>query len=119
MGDDAAMIGFVKHDSGKPRTELLPPRALLAVSRVLALGAAKYGADNWHRCKEPTRYVGAALRHLFAHMAGEKTDAESGESHLAHAASCLLFLAELDERAVDRTPNRPLDPALILPRANH
>jgi hypothetical protein len=89
---------FVKHDSGKPRAELLPPRALLAVSRVLALGAAKYGPDNWHRCTEPRRYVGAALRHVLAYMAGEKTDAESGESHLAHAACCILFLLELDER---------------------
>jgi len=89
---------FTKHDANKPRTDLLPPRALLAVSRVLALGAAKYGADNWHRCQEPARYLGAALRHVFAHMAGEKVDAESGESHLTHAACCLLFLMELGEK---------------------
>lgn len=89
---------FVKHDAGKPRAELLPPRALLAVARVLSLGAAKYGADNWHKCRDPQRYVGAALRHVLAHMSGEKRDPESGESHLTHAACCLLFLVELDER---------------------
>jgi len=89
---------FTKNDAGKPRTDLLPPRALLAVSRVLALGASKYGADNWSKCQEPARYLGAALRHVLAHMAGETTDAESGESHLAHAACCLLFLVELGEK---------------------
>jgi hypothetical protein len=106
MGEDAmrgwdvapALKEFVKHDTGKPRTDLLPPRALLGVSRVLALGAAKYGADNWSKCQEPARYLGAALRHVFAHMAGEAKDAESGESHLAHAACCLLFLLELGEK---------------------
>lgn len=89
---------FTKYDKSKPRTDLLPPRALLAVSRVLALGASKYGADNWSKCQEPARYLGAALRHVFAHMAGEKVDAESGESHLAHAACCILFLLELGEK---------------------
>lgn len=123
MGDDAALVqsvrawtpspaidptiqprsivgepAFTKHDAGKPRTDLLPPRALLAVSRVLALGASKYGADNWTKCQEPARYIGAALRHVFTHMAGEKVDAESGESHLTHAACCLLFLVELGEK---------------------
>ncbi len=94
-----ARAEFVKHDTGKPRADLLPPRALLAVARVLALGAKKYGPNNWHKCQEPPRYVGAALRHVLAYMSGEKRDAESGESHLAHAACCVLFLLELDERS--------------------
>lgn len=108
MGEDAAMpaeiknwkpspeLGeFVKHDGTKPRTDLLPPRALLAVSRVLTLGAAKYGAYNWKKCPDPARLVAASLRHILAHMTGEERDPESGESHLAHAVCSLLFLLEL------------------------
>lgn len=86
---------FTKHDANKPRTDLLPPRALLAVSRVLAYGAKKYGADNWKKCDDPGRYIGAALRHVFEYMAGKRHDEETGESPLAHAACDLMFVVEL------------------------
>lgn len=82
-----------KDDAGKPRMELLPPVALEAVARVLTYGAQKYGAENW-RGVERSRYIGAALRHVFAHVRGEKHDPETGESHLAHAACSLLFALE-------------------------
>ncbi|WP_199753717.1 dATP/dGTP diphosphohydrolase domain-containing protein [Corallococcus sp. AB018] len=44
---------------------------------------------NW-RC-----YVGAALRHTLAFTRGEDTDPETGLSHLADAAACLMILREL------------------------
>ena len=90
----ASAKGFVKHDDGKIRPELLPPRALEEVSAVLAHGAAKYGADNWHKCEDPSRYVGAALRHILAHMRGETNDLETGRLHLAHAICGLAFVSE-------------------------
>ena len=87
---------FKKSDAGKPDPSLLPPRALLAVSRVLSKGAEKYGRDNWHKVDVRSRYVGALLRHVLAWMGGQDKDPDSGEPHLAHAACCVLFLLELE-----------------------
>src|SRR3990167_5686708 len=87
---------FVKHDSGKPRPELLPPRALEEVAFVLAAGAAKYGPDNWHKCEDTSRYIGAALRHVLAYQKGEKIDEETQRAHLAPAVASLCFVLELE-----------------------
>lgn len=92
-----ALANGVKHDEHKPRPELLPPRALLSVSEVLAYGARKYAPDNWRKVPDAhTRYVGAALRHVLAHLTGERLDPESGKPHLAHAVCSLLFALEFD-----------------------
>lgn len=85
------MNNFRKHDTGKPRHELLPWDALDPVGHVLAFGAAKYDDDNWRQCTDPGRYIGAALRHIGAHQRGEIEDPESGLPHLAHAACSVLF----------------------------
>lgn len=86
-----------KDDAGKPRFDLLPWVALEQVARVLEFGARKYAPDNWRKVKGwRWRYFRAAIGHLAKWKAGEKLDAESGLSHLAHAACCLLFMLELD-----------------------
>ena len=87
---------FVKHDEGKPRPELLPPRALEEIAVVLAYGARKYTADNWRKNKDASRYVGAALRHVIAYMRGERSDPETERHHLAHACCCLMFIVDLE-----------------------
>lgn len=97
---------FVKHDDGKPQHSLLPVAALEQVTKVLMHGAAKYGRDNWRRCDDAKRYEDAALRHLFAHVGGEVTDAESGLPHLAHAACCVLFLLEMPIAITSLKPER-------------
>lgn len=85
-----------KDDSAKLRFELLPLESLAPIVRVLAFGAEKYGVDNWRKVPEfERRYFAAAMRHLVAHQLGERLDPESGESHLAHAACCLLFLVSI------------------------
>ena len=88
---------FVKADGEKPRLNLLPPRAVTAVGRVLTFGAKKYAPDNWRKVDDLGRYTAAALRHVFAYVGGERCDPESGEHHLAHAACCLLFVVDIDE----------------------
>jgi hypothetical protein len=94
---DIAAGKGAKADSGKPRTDLLPPRALLALASVLGKGAVKYGDDNWHKVPgRRRRYLGAALRHTFAYMAGEVYDADTGEHHLACAMASLAFVVEGD-----------------------
>lgn len=93
-------MSFLKNDQEKPRTDLLPPLALVSVARVLGHGAKKYSADNWAKTDSMRRYAGAALRHVLAWLAGEDLDPESGESHLAHAICCLLFMEELSMRGL-------------------
>lgn len=82
-----------KFDSEKSaRPELLPPEALLEISKVYAFGAKKYSENNWRLGMKWTRIVGSTLRHLFAWVGGEDKDPESGLSHLAHAGCNVLFL---------------------------
>ena len=95
----APTIG-TKHDHGKPILGAVPPHAELAVGRVLTFGAEKYARGNWDKVEDhENRYMDAALRHLNAHRRGELTDNESGESHLAHAACCILFMLDNQERS--------------------
>lgn len=88
----------VKYDSGKARLELLSTPALFAISRVMTKGAVKYAPHNWRNGFEWSRLIGAALRHIFLWMNGEDKDPETGESHLAHAGCCIMFLLEHEER---------------------
>lgn len=96
-------VEFIKADGGKNRLELLPFSALEEVGKVLTFGAKKYKDHNWRRCDKPSRYVGAALRHLFSWAKGEDNDPETGLSHIAHASCCCLFLLGLilDGKAID------------------
>ena len=82
-----------KFDTGKPRFSLLPKGVLTSILKVLEYGAKKYSVDNWQQVENPReRYYDAAMRHLYAWFNGESKDLETGESHLAHAICCLLFL---------------------------
>lgn len=86
-----------KHDSGKPRMELLDSLWLTGVARVLTFGATKYAAHNWRAGLQISRLIGACLRHIFAFLRGEDKDPETGESHLYHASCCLMFAANMME----------------------
>jgi len=92
----------VKYDSSKPRWSLLPWKQTSEVVEVLTLGSEKYADDNWKVVPNaPTRYLDAALRHITAWTAGERTDTETGKSHLAHAVCCLLFMMWFDDNKKD------------------
>ena len=41
------MADGTKHDAGKPRMDLIPPRAEMLLAEVLTFGANRYGDDNW------------------------------------------------------------------------
>jgi hypothetical protein len=96
----------VKHDQEKIRTELLPPEALEAIATILTFGAKKYAARNWELGMSWSRPYGACLRHLFAWWRGEKSDPETGYSHLWHAGCCIIFLISYEEwkRGTDDRP---------------
>ena len=97
-----------KYDAGKSRVDLIPARELLQIGDVLAFGATRYSPDNWKKVPDGrARYLAATLRHIYAHMSGEKTDSApypdgspgSGLSHLAHAATSILFLMHFENEA--------------------
>lgn len=90
--------GFVKHDDGKLRFDLIEPKFLEGLAAVLTHGAVKYRPNNWKDCPGPyVRYYAALQRHLNAYAQGKTYDAESGFHHLYHAACCLMFLVYFDE----------------------
>ena len=86
------MSGGMKFDQEKPRTDLLDPDALLGTAAVLGFGAKKYADNNWKKGIAYSRILGALLRHTFAIMRGEDTDAESGLPHVDHLACEAMFL---------------------------
>lgn len=90
----------VKYDSEKPRVDLLIdgcPLSLEAISKVLTFGSKKYADHNWQHVEDgEQRYKAALMRHVLASAKGEKVDSETGLSHLAHAACCVLFMLELE-----------------------
>lgn len=89
----------LKFDSDKLEFSLLPKGVLQPIIRVLGFGKKKYAADNWQRVDNAReRYYNAIQRHMTSWWEGEKTDPETGENHLAHAACCILFLLWFDNQ---------------------
>ena len=83
-----------KHDAGKTEYCYLSPIAMEEICKVLTFGAKKYAPHNWTKGFKWTRVFSAAMRHLFAWLSGQDKDSETGLSHLAHAACCIMFLLE-------------------------
>lgn len=82
------------------RCDLLPPLATLAVAEVLASGAAKYGANNWHAITVE-EHLNHAMGHQLAYLAGDTQD-----DHLEHAA-CRLLMALEQKLAGRPKPAKP------------
>jgi len=85
-----------KQSSLPYRCDLLPARAILSVSTVLAHGANKYGEFNWVPISVKS-HINHALTHVFAFLAGDESD-----DHLSHAA-CRLIMA-LERHLSDSHP---------------
>ena len=100
-------------DAGKPRVDLIPPLPLFQIGHVLAFGMEKYGFRNWEQYADHWNWgdlLGSTMRHVFAWMAGEDRDHESGLHHLSHALCDLMMLVQLilcSSGTDDRTPLRP------------
>lgn len=81
--------------SKKPATWSVMPRAImLAVGRVMSVGASKYGAFNYRDTAiSASIYQDAMERHSALWFDGEDDDPETGVSHLASVmASCALLM---------------------------
>ncbi len=89
-----------KADHDKRRFYLLPYDVLPDVVRVMEFGARKYGENNWQKGMKWSRVFSALMRHMVAWWTGERSDKETGMSHLAHAACCILFLMAYEKRKI-------------------
>jgi hypothetical protein len=87
----------LKFDQDKLPLHLLSTEAMNQTAAVLAFGADKYAEHNWRKGFAWSRPLSAAMRHITAFNAGEDKDPESGLSHLAHAACCIMFLLEFEK----------------------
>jgi len=88
-------MGDCKDTTNKPPLELLPKNALEGVAFIMEYGAKKYAPDSWQGV--PTeKFLGAALRHIYAHLSGSLHDEESKFPHMYHAACNLIFALSIE-----------------------
>ncbi len=87
----------LRYNNGKPDYSLIPMAALAEVAKVLEYGASKYARGNWLRPTSWEVSFGCLQRHMAAWQAGEDNDAESGRSHIAHAACNLIQMLHMLE----------------------
>lgn len=90
MDNPKDLIGMTK-----PPLRLLPGPALIRLSKVMELGAKKYGPYNWRqKAVRYTVYLEAAMRHILSALDGEETDPQSKQSHAAHAGACMMIILD-------------------------
>ena len=89
--------GSIRDDAtGKPAMELLPLDLLMRVATWYALGAEKYGEDNWRLGQPQRKVIGSLLRHLTKYMMGQ-----DDEDHLSAVIWNALCLMHVDENLRD------------------
>ncbi len=76
------------------RFDLIPPECLIEISKVFALGAEKYGENNWQQSRMDGEHgpINHALKHIINYHAGiPDDDGPEPEIHLTHAIVNLMF----------------------------
>lgn len=96
----------IKYDDNKSSMELVDPFFMERFADVLTYGKKKYAVRNWEKGLSWGRVFAALMRHLWKWWGGRKYDKESGHTHLAHAACCVMFLSVYEDRATG-TDDRP------------
>jgi hypothetical protein len=91
---------------GKGRCDLLPPLAILRLSKHFENGAIKYGDRNWEKGIPCSSFLDSAIRHIMKYSAGMVD-----EDHLIAAIWNLMCLAETEEKRPEMMdiPSRVMD----------
>lgn len=88
-----------KQTVGKLRMDFIPPKSLIAISKVREFGVAKYkDAWAWKQVVTQDELITAIQRHTLKIQLGEQLDDESGLPHTWHIACTAAMITELDER---------------------
>lgn len=89
-----------KADEGKPRISLVPTGIIWAIARVREYGLKKYpetGREGWKTLSRE-RIRDAMLRHCLRYIEDpDGVDEESGLTHLAHLATNVAFLIDMEK----------------------
>lgn len=89
-GERASYSSGAQRDNsaGKGRFDLIPYQAIMRLARHFEAGARKYSDRNWEKGMDISRYVDAALRHMFKYLAGW-----NDEDHLAAVVwNCMCIM---------------------------
>lgn len=98
--------GGLRFNDNKPRFDLIPPEAILALAEHYTVGARKYADRNWERGMDYSKCFASLERHVWAWMSGEDQDEETGSHHMIAAAwnALALFVYHKREIGVDDRP---------------
>lgn len=80
-------------DAADVRYDLISPIGLRRVAKTCKEGEEKYSAFNWEKGMPIWSLLNHAIRHIFAYLAGDRT-----EDHLGHAAWGLLAACHSEEK---------------------
>lgn len=92
VGADQPMVtreNGAKESASPYRFDILPPLAIADVAEVMAVGAIKYGIDNWKSLPAES-HLNHAMQHIFAYIAGDTQEGDVIE-HARHVATRILF----------------------------
>ena len=92
------------------------PLAYIELAKVYAMGEAKYDRYNYLKGYAWSLSIDALFRHLFAFMAGEERDPESGLLHTSHVAWHAQTLTSFQLRGLRQFDDRAPGEATGLPR---
>ena len=96
----------IKQDEGKPRMTLVPLQIIYDIADVRTWSTVKYSdTTSWRRI-EIERIRDATFRHFLKYLKDPKgLDEESGLPHLAHLATNIAFLCEMEKQNNERMNN--------------
>jgi len=106
----------LRFNDGKPRYDLVHPKALRGLVHVLTVGSKKYAERNWENGMKWSNVIASLKRHLSAIESGEDYDHETGMLHADHLQCNAHFLSayyEIYPQGDDR-PNTFFDKRVAL-----